>query len=139
MKGKTKYLALFIALTLALFFIGTAHAAVYTINGDVFTIKIKKQVKKTSSDAIITVMPLKSYHCNIEYPWKLKIIKSLNLTVKKELYTKDNATVYSKDSVVFTVPVAKKKGAGTLNMQLKFSICSETQCFMKTVPLKVSF
>jgi hypothetical protein len=117
--------------------ISSINAAATLIKDDVYTIKIKNEKHNTDKNIIIHILPTGTKHCNVEYPWKLKVVKSTGATLSKPLFLNRDATLFSQKEVIFSLPVATKKKNATIMFELKLSICTETQCFMKTVPFSV--
>lgn len=83
-------------------------------------------VKKNSGKFDVTTVGRSGYHCNTMYPWK---ITTRTNNGKEKIYKKKDAKVFGEKSVSFLVD-------GT-EATLKFSVCNDQQCVMKTETIKL--
>ena len=106
------------------------------IKGDVFTIALKTIRQKSGQIVEVAITPKAGVHCNREYPWRIKIKESINIQFSKAQYTREEAKVFSDYQAVFELPFNAAPEAGEASLEIKFSMCDDRQCFMKTVPVK---
>lgn len=84
----------------------------------------------------VSVTAAKGFKCNEQYPHK---IKDLTADEGAELgATKVDGSVAG-DKIVFSIPVTPK-AAGThkVNGEARFSVCNDSQCVIKKVPISAS-
>ncbi|MBN2529524.1 MAG: hypothetical protein JXR76_24260 [Deltaproteobacteria bacterium] len=106
------------------------------VDDEMYSVEMATLRNGKSVELEIAIFPKENVHCNLEYPWKVLIKESRGIVFSKERYTKNDATVFSEKQVVFKVPVSKFPKDGVATLELKFSLCNATQCFMKKVPIQ---
>jgi len=119
----------------------TAHTAggpVPTVvhDGDVFSLRAEGRRTAGGKRVAVTVVGAGGCHCNTDYPWKLKVLSIDGGTVGKTVFGPDDAEPWTFEKVRFAIPV-QAEGEVRLSFELRFSMCNDTQCFMKTVPINM--
>ncbi|MBN2804184.1 MAG: hypothetical protein JXR91_13905, partial [Deltaproteobacteria bacterium] len=71
------------------------------------------------------------------YPVKISINKISNINISKQIFDKSDATTFTDKNIKYSIPFKLLKKNGELSGNIKFSICSKSQCFMKKIPFKV--
>ena len=120
MKKLVSVAALLIAATA-----GTALAAAG------YDLTVNKPSAKANERAVakISISPKGSFHVNTEYPVKLTLTAPDGVTLEKTKQTKDDATRFEKTELDFDVAfTASTSGTKTFNGQLKFAVCTDTEC-----------
>ena len=121
----------------ALLITATAGAA---FAGDNYDLNINKPSAKANERAVakISISPKGGYHVNTDYPVKLTLTPPDGVTLEKAKQTKDDATRFEKAELDFEVAFTSSgSGTKTFTGQLKFAVCSDTEC--KPTTEKVSF
>ena len=113
---------------------GKVHSS--EVTGDIFQIEWKLNAKGKSEKLEITIFPKGDIHCNLEYPWKISVTDASKIQFSKDRYSKEDATIFSNAKVQFNLPILKRKKGGKSTLEIKFSMCNSTQCFMKKVPIE---
>ncbi len=90
----------------------------------------------TATNFSVTVTATSGYHSNEQYPHKIKGLSGddgVSLGATKV----DGAVQGGK--IVFSVPVTPKTaGAHKVTGEARFSVCSDTQCVIKKVPISAT-
>lgn len=108
------------------------------IKGDFFQVSWTPVSRAGNRHIRVTATPLGNVHCNLEYPWKIKVVADSGIKFTKTTFTQADAGVFSDSKVVFHLPYDKSTRKGTAQLELKLSMCDDRQCFMKTVPIDVA-
>lgn len=133
-----KALSIFLAVFLSIFMMvaGISFASNNTkIEGDVYEISVHTIQEKNNKVLAIKVLPKEGVHCNLEYPWKLKVTETKKISFAKEQFGRSDASAFTEKKVEFRLPVTSKMVTGSAIFELKLSMCNDKQCFMKKVPI----
>ena len=109
---------------------------VSTKTSSFYVIKIETSTKDAKNLARITVTGKGGYHCNMLYPWKLKLKPGDGIAFDKAVYRKKDTEKFTKEEVVFAVSYTAKPGAQLL-ADLKLSVCNDKQCQIETASLTI--
>lgn len=109
------------------------------IDGDVYRINVNRFKKDGLSALEIVVTPKGNVHCNLEYPWKLKILERGDVYHGKYQFSAADAKMFTLQKVVFQLPLNSLKQGEMVEFEVKFSMCDDTQCYMKKVPIEYRF
>ncbi len=124
----------------AVSFVALAAAALPALAGDQYDVSIKSPSARSNERAVVTVSlaPKGGFHVNTEYPVKLTITAPDGVNVEKVKQTKDDAKRFEKTGLDFEVAfVAAGSGRKSFTGELKFAVCTDTEC--KPTTEKVSF
>ena len=92
--------------------------------------EVEVKLDKAKKTATVMAKGAGGYHCNVDYPWKIKVVEPGS---DERVYKKTDAKVFSKESVEFVIPYTH---AGKVTALLKLSVCDDKQCRMEKVELK---
>lgn len=101
-----------------------------------FSLSVSNAKAKVGEKATITVTVKASggFKCNPDYPHKIKDISGSNV----EVPSKVNGAVNGK-SISYTIPATPTaSGAHAVTGEIRFSVCNDTECQMKKVPLSAT-
>ncbi|TPV95686.1 MAG: hypothetical protein B7733_08680 [Myxococcales bacterium FL481] len=109
---------------------------------DGYELKVDKPASvKAGQEATFTVN-LKSkgpWHINQEFPTKVQLKEVAGVTFPKKKLTKADAAKFSEKEAEFKVPFnVAAKGAKTIESELVFSVCIESQCSRVKEKVKVA-
>jgi hypothetical protein len=110
------------------------------VAGDQYDVSIARPSAKAKERAVakISVAPKGAFHVNTEYPVRLNLTAPDGVKIEKEKQTKDDAKRFEKAGLDFEVGfVAEGSGTKTITGELKFAVCTDTEC--KPTTEKVSF
>jgi hypothetical protein len=86
----------------------------------------------------VSVTPKAPFHCNMEYPYKLKLEPNPALALRGDAITKE-AFQISAEGTKLQVPfTATKAGQYVVTGQLSFSVCKDDQCLVERQALSVA-
>jgi hypothetical protein len=108
-----------------------------TINGDFYKVTWTSVSRGGNRLIRVTTVPVGDVHCNLEYPWKVKVVTDSGIHFTEETFRGTDAGVFSDKKVVIDLPYDKSTRKGTAQLELKMSMCDDRQCFMKNVPFEV--
>ena len=112
-----------------------AYAAQVHLSDKVFD--LSAMIKTGTPDKLDVAVTAKGpYHCNLEYPWKLKVIQANGATFNRVLFTGKDAVTFTESKVRFLIPF-QLVGAGQVELELRLSMCDDRQCYLKKVPVTV--
>lgn len=108
-----------------------------------FTVSVATPTLKAgaSADAKVTVTPATGYHWNLEYPAKLVFEGSPSKVAltKKEFNQLSGDFRASETKADIAVALqGKDPGKETLKGELKFSVCNDTTCLIKSAPVELA-
>lgn len=120
-------------------FSANANKPVFHKKTDIYSVnaKIQKLKNNTSYVAIIQIEPSSKLHCNLEYPWKVKILSTEHINTSKAVFKKEDAQKISPKEVMFKIPFETKSMGKKLDLQVKFSMCDDKQCFMEKITISL--
>jgi hypothetical protein len=94
-----------------------------------------------SGDAVVSVTPAKGYHWNLEYPAKLTFEgEPTKVSLSKKQFSQMGGDFKASESSAAVSVALSAKGAGseTVKGELKFSVCNDTTCLIKSAPVALA-
>ncbi len=94
-----------------------------------FTVKSPSAHANERAVANVSIAPKGAYHVNTEYPVKLTVTPPDGVKLEKEKLLKDDAKRFEKTGLDFEVAfIATSPGKKSFTGQLKFAVCTDTDC-----------
>jgi len=112
-----------------------AEEAVSLADKAPFSISVKNGAAKVGQQGavVVTVTAASGFKCNDKYPNK---IRKLSVSGDAELAATTVRGSIAGKSIIFNVGVTPKaKGSHAVTGQIRFSICNDSTCHIKKVPL----
>jgi len=94
-----------------------------------------------SGDAVVSVTAAKGYHWNLEYPAKLVFAgEQSKVTLGKKEFSQMGGDFKASEAKADVAVALQAKGTGaeTVKGELKFSICNDTTCLIKSAPIELA-
>lgn len=94
-----------------------------------------------SGDAVVSVTAAKGYHWNLEYPAKLVFAGDPSkVTLGKKEFSQMGGDFKASETKADVAVALQAKGTGaeTVKGELKFSICNDTTCLIKSAPVEIA-
>ena len=83
----------------------------------------------THAVAKVSVAPKGAYHMNLQFPVSLKVTAPDGVKLDKDKLTKDDAKRFDKAGLDFEIGfTAASAGKKTLTGELRFAVCTDTDC-----------
>ncbi|MEZ4269051.1 MAG: hypothetical protein R3F39_22050 [Myxococcota bacterium] len=93
------------------------------------------------ADAVVSVVAAKGYHWNLEYPAKLVFAgDQTKVALGKKEFSQMGGDFKASEAKADVAVALEAKGAGaeTVKGELKFSICNDTTCLIKSAPIELA-
>jgi hypothetical protein len=90
-----------------------------------------------AGDVLITVQAKPPYHCNDQYPYKLKLDTAPGVKFASDVVGKDAVKVQGPHAIMTVGLTPETAGKKTIGGQFQFSVCSASNCMVERRNLKL--
>jgi len=88
---------------------------------------------------VVTVVPGKGFHVNVDFPVKLTLEPPAGVTIEKAVQEKPDAAKFDENNLIFNVKAtAASAGTYAIKGKFKFAVCTPSTCDPKMVPVEIA-
>jgi hypothetical protein len=92
-----------------------------------------------ASSGVVTIVPGKGFHVNVDFPVKLTLEPPAGVTIEKAVQEKPDAAKFDENNLIFNVKAtAASAGTYAIKGKFKFAVCTASTCDPKMVPVEIA-